>query len=242
MITLFLPKRKIYCAVFIIIIFLITTGIFIVAVNKQEKAALAAVYQGSDKEKKISLTFNVVWGEEFIPPIIQCLNDHNVTATFFLGGQWADDFPQLAAQIASRNEVGNHGYAHLHQERLSREENIAEIKKAEMSIFKSTKVKTNLFAPPYGEQGEIVKKSALEAGYTTIFWSIDTIDWRRPESSVIVSRVVDKAHNGAIVLMHPTAPTVQALPQIIKELKKQGYDLVMVSTLLQGLNEKGESD
>jgi len=242
MITIFLPKRKIYCAVFLFSALLLISGILIITLGKQEKVALATVYQGSDKEKKISLIFSVVWGEEFIPPIIECLKEYNVTATFFLGGQWADDFPQLAGQIAAGNEVGNHGYAHLHQERLSKEDNITEIKKAETSIFKATGIKTNLFAPPYGEQGEIIKKSAVEAGYTTIFWSIDTIDWQRPDPSVIVSRVLDKAQNGAIVLMHPTAPTVQALPQIIKELKRQGYDLVKVSVLLQGLKEEGGSE
>jgi len=43
------------------------------------------------------------------------------------------------------------------------------------------------------------------------------------------------------VLMHPTAPTVHALPQIIKELKKQGYELVKVSALLIELEKEGNS-
>ncbi len=238
MITVFLPKRKIYCAVLFFTAFLVISGIFINIRETQGKAALAPVYQGSDKEKNISLTFNVVWGEEFIPTITECLKEHNVTATFFLGGQWVDDFPELAGQIAANHEVGNHGYAHLHQERLSKAANITEIKKAEISIYNATGIKTNLFAPPYGEKVDVIFRAAEEAGYTTIFWSIDTIDWQRPDPPVIVRRVADKAHNGAIVLMHPTAPTVHALPQIIKELKKQGYELVKVSTLINGLEEE----
>ena len=51
-------------------------------------------------------------------------------------------------------------------------------------------------------------------------------------------RVVGKAHNGAIVLMHPTAPTVSALPQIIEELKEQGYQFVTVGEMMAGMSAK----
>lgn len=98
-----------------------------------------------------------------------------------------------------------------------------------------TGFKPSLFAPPYGERGDAVLKAAHEAGYRTILWSIDTIDWQRPEPSIITRRVTEKIHNGAIILMHPTAPTVKALPQIILELKNMDYEMVSVSTLLQGL-------
>lgn len=242
MVTLFFTKRKFLHGITIFAAFLIISGILINTWSGPERAAMAPVYQGSAREKKIALTLNVVWGEEFIPQIMECLRENNVTATFFLGGQWVDDFPELAGRIAASYEVGNHGYAHLHQERLSKAANVTEIKKAEMSIFHATGIKTNLFAPPYGEQEDVIIKAAEEAGYNTIFWSIDTIDWQRPDPQVIVRRVADKAHNGAIVLMHPTAPTVHALPQIIKELKKQGYELVKVSALLKGLEEEGNSN
>ncbi|MCL4442236.1 MAG: polysaccharide deacetylase, partial [Firmicutes bacterium] len=40
---------------------------------------------------------------------------------------------------------------------------------------------------------------------------------------------------GAIVLMHPTAPTVKALPVIIKQLKKEGYEFVTVGEMIENL-------
>lgn len=155
-----------------------------------------------------------------------------------------DDFPELAGKIVEAgHEVGNHGYSHLHQERISKAANIEEIRKAETSIINVMGVKPKLFAPPYGERGDVILKAAEEAGYTTIFWSIDTIDWQRPEPTVITERVLARAHNGAIVLMHPTAPTVNSLPVIIRELKKQGYQLVKVSSLLENLNkESGQTE
>lgn len=202
-------------------------------------SAMAPVYQGSAREKKIALTFNVVWGEEYISQILESLNENKVPATFFIGGQWAEDFPELTGRIArAGHEVGSHGYSHPHPDRISKSANMEEIIKTETALVKVTGLKPTIFAPPYGERGDVVLKAAEEAGYTTILWSIDTIDWQRPEPSIIVRRVTEKAHNGAIVLMHPTAPTVHALPVMIKELKMQGYDLVKVSTLLEGLKNK----
>ncbi|MBM7557920.1 divergent polysaccharide deacetylase family protein [Halanaerobacter jeridensis] len=73
---------------------------------------------------------------------------------------------------------------------------------------------------------------AHKIGYKTIMWTVDTIDWQRPEPEVIVERVVPKAENGAIVLMHPTKATVEALPKMIAGLKDKGYKLVTISQLL----------
>ena len=41
-----------------------------------------------------------------------------------------------------------------------------------------------------------------------------------------------RIHNDAIILMHPTKPTVEALPQIIKQLREEGYQMVPVSLLI----------
>lgn len=233
MFYLTLSKKGIRSGLLFLISLLLVGAAVIKTWDTPDKAVMEPVYHGSDTERKISLTFNVVWGEEYIPQILYILRENDVQSTFFMGGQWVDDFPDLAGKIAqSGHELGNHGYSHLHQERISKAANIEEIRKAERSIIDVTGVKPHLFAPPYGERNDVILKAAEEAGYTTIFWSIDTIDWQRPDPSVITDRVLTRAHNGAIVLMHPTAPTVHALPQIIKELKKQGYQLVVVSSLL----------
>lgn len=237
--TMTFRKKRIKITILIIMAVLVS-GYFVHRWNGPATTAMAPVYHGSAKEKKIALTFNVVWGEEYISQILDSLNENKIPATFFIGGQWADDFSELAGKIArSGHEVGSHGYSHQHPDRISKSANLDEIKKTEEALYKATGTKPSLFAPPYGERGEAVLKAAEEAGYTTILWSIDTIDWQRPEPSVIVRRVTEKAHNGAIVLMHPTAPTVHALPAMVKELKKQGYELVKVSTLMDGLKKEG---
>ncbi|MFZ5649094.1 MAG: polysaccharide deacetylase family protein [Bacillota bacterium] len=194
------------------------------------------IYQGSGRYKEVALTVNVFWGEEYIPRMLEILKQHEVKATFFLGGTWVKKYPELAARIAAEgHEIGSHGYSHPHPDQLSKHENLREIQKAEDIIYRATGIRPRLFAPPYGERGPAVLKAADEASYTTVLWSVDTIDWQLPEPHVIVQRVVDRAHNGAIVLMHPTAPTVKALPEIIQKLKKDGYQLVNVSKVLESL-------
>ncbi|MFZ5645758.1 MAG: polysaccharide deacetylase family protein [Bacillota bacterium] len=194
------------------------------------------IYQGNSRNKDIALTVNVFWGEEHVPLMLEILKENNVKATFFLGGTWVKKYPDLAERIVREgHEIGSHGYSHPHPDKLSKSANLREIQKAEEIIYQATGVRPRLFAPPYGERGPSVLQAADEASYTTILWSIDTLDWQLPQPDVVVSRVVSKAHNGAIVLMHPTAPTVKALPEIVKKLKGQGYKLVPVSRLLEDL-------
>lgn len=194
------------------------------------------IYQGSGRYKEMALTVNVFWGEEYIPRMLEILNQNNVKATFFLGGAWVKKYPEMAARIAAEgHEIGSHGYSHPHPDQLSKHENLRDIQKAEDEIYRATGIRPKLFAPPYGERGPAVLKAADEASYTTVLWSVDTVDWQLPEPQAIVQRVVSRAHNGAIVLMHPTAPTVKALPEIIERLKKDGYQLVNVSKILESL-------
>lgn len=200
------------------------------------------VYQGSGRNKEVAFTVNVFWGEEYIPQMLEILSRENVKATFFLGGSWVKKFPDLAARIAREgHEIGSHGYSHPHPDRLSKSENLRDIRKAEEIIVQATGIKPGLYAPPYGERGPAVLQAADEASYRTILWSLDTIDWQLPPPGMIVQRVTGKVHNGAIVLMHPTAPTVRALPDIIRILKKEGYRLVTVPVLLEGIETTDKS-
>lgn len=229
-------RKKTRSSLLALLLLIGVAGYLISAWQQPATTAGAPVYQGSSKEKQVALTFNVVWGEEYVPQILEVLRKNNVPATFFIGGQWAEDFPALTKQIAQDgHEVGNHGFSHPHPDGISRSANLEEIKKTETAIEDASGIKTKLFAPPYGERGNAVLEAAEDAGYQTILWSVDTIDWQRPDPSIVVKRVVEKAHNGAIVLMHPTAPTVHALPEIIAALKKEGYEIVRVSMLLEGL-------
>ncbi|GAB6098839.1 hypothetical protein JCM16358_07180 [Halanaerocella petrolearia] len=198
------------------------------------KQQIKPYYHGPTDKQAISLTINVAWGQEYIPQMLDVLDEYNVKATFFFVGSWVKKFPELVAEIKEQgHELGNHGLKHVHPKQLSEEELKSLILENQRLIQEIADYKTNLFAPPYGEVDDRVAQIAGQIGYKTIMWSADTIDWQRPKPARIIQRVMRKAKSGGIVLMHPTKPTTQALPQIISKLQNEGYNIVTVSQLLE---------
>ena len=193
-----------------------------------------AYYYGVKGKNQVSLTFNVDWGQEYIPNILDVLEQNRAVATFFITGNWAKKYPNLVREIDNRgHEIGNHGYSHKHPQHLSKQGLINLIKKNEKLIEKITETKTYLFSPPYGEVDQRISAIAHSIGYKTIMWSADTVDWQRPAAQIIVQRAVNKVGDGGIILMHPTRPTLKALPEILNNLRQQGYNFVTVSKLIQ---------
>lgn len=190
-------------------------------------------YHGIRGENKISLTINVDWGEKYIPPMIDILNNQNIKVTFFVTGNWTKKFPDLLKKMADEgHEIGNHGYSHQNPVKLSNENIIKLIKRNEKLIYNITGKKTNLFAPPSGAINDRVTRVASSINYETIMWSADTIDWQRPAPEIIVQRAINKIDDGGIILMHPTRPSLIALPEIIDKLKKRGFQFVTISQLI----------
>ncbi len=192
------------------------------------------VFEGNASQPRVAFACNVFWGEEYLPAMLKTFDENNIHITFFIGGSWANRYPEVLKDIANKgHELGNHTYSHPHPNNLSKEKNKEQIVKAEELVNSITGIKTNLYAPPYGEYNNTVLLAAQELNYTTIMWSIDTVDWKRPPPDILQERVLKKLHNGAIILMHPTAPTAQALPGLINEIKKRGYTITTVSDILK---------
>jgi len=191
------------------------------------------IYRGDEKAKKIAFACNVAWGDEYIPKMLDIFEKNDVRITFFFEGKWAEKNPEVVKEIYEKgHEVGSHGYSHVKYTTLSKEDCEKDLKKSEEILKKITGEKPSLFAPPYGDFNEQVVKIAEDLGYKVILWSLDTIDWNNPSPQTIVERVMTKYHNGAIVLMHPTKNTVEALPDIIAKLKEKGFKITKVSEVI----------
>lgn len=193
-----------------------------------------AVYQGNTGNKVVAITVNVDWGEEYIPAMLEEFKKHEILVTFFVTGQWAEKNPELLKKMSSEgHSIQNHGYKHVHFNSLSEEQAGSQIKKAEEVIYKITNQKTSCFAPPYGEQNQRLLKVANSMKYDLIMWSVDTIDWEKPAPETIVKRVATKVHNDAIILMHPTEPTLKALPELLSWLKDEGYEMLTIENIIK---------
>jgi peptidoglycan/xylan/chitin deacetylase (PgdA/CDA1 family) len=81
-----------------------------------------------------------------------------------------------------------------------------------------------------------VVKEADAAGCAVIQWSLSPRDWAMPKDRRIARRVVSRARNGTIVLLHDAGSggtnTVAALPSIIESLQAEGFEFVTVPEVL----------
>jgi len=192
-------------------------------------------YKGTVDEKIIAFTCNVDWGNEYIPEMLNIFKENNIRITFFVTGRWAEKNPELLKMIYDNgHEIGNHGYFHRDYNKLNYDDNREEIYKADVIITEMLGVKPKYFAPPSGAYNSDTVKAAKDLGYKVIMWSIDTIDWRKDSTKdKIISRVLSKQHNSAIVLMHPKEETLKALPVIIQDLKGNGYKIGCISDIIK---------
>ncbi|MGE5598887.1 MAG: polysaccharide deacetylase family protein [Bacteroidota bacterium] len=193
------------------------------------------VFRGSPDRPEVALAINVAWGEESIPAMLEILKKEGVKATFFFVGDWVRKFPEMVREIADAgHELGNHGLYHGHPTSLTRQELSRMILDNQTLLAQVAKRRpASLFAPPSGEFDQRTVGVAAELGFRTILWTVDTIDWKLPSPDLIHQRVMNKVANGAIILMHPTPPTVAALPGIIKALREKGYQLVTVGRIIR---------
>ena len=200
-------------------------GILNVTSSSQEEA----IYQGNTESNNICLMINVYWGNEYIAKMLETLEENDVKTTFFIGGSWAEDYPEILKEIYDGgHEIANHAYSHPDLKEKSLEINKTEISKTTDIIKELLNVEMTLFAPPSGSYSETTLQVAKELGYTTIMWTRDTIDWRDQDRELIYSRAVKNAAGGDLILMHPTKETATALPDIINTLKDQGFNLTPV--------------
>lgn len=228
------PDRMIRLLRLAILVGCLTAGAFLGARAQELPAVAEPIYQGPQNADRISLVVNVDWGEEYLQPMLDICEAKHVRLTFFITGRWAKNHHELVRAIAEGgHEIGNHGYAHPHPNSLNVPNNMRDIQRAEEVLESITGKKPRLFAPPYGERGPAVLEAADSLGYATVLWSIDTVDWDCQDAAVIHRRAVTKAEPGSIVLMHPTRATLAALPGILDELKSKGFEIVIVSRLIE---------
>ena len=190
----------------------------------------APIYRGAGT-KQVTLMINVYWGTEYIDDMLSIFDKYGVTTTFFVGGSWVAQYPDVLQKIASAgHEIGNHGYSHKEHSKLSYSDNVKEIISCGKLVFEHLGYNMTLFAPPGGDFSSETLAAARDSGYKTVMWSRDTIDWRDKDAEIVYSRATRGTGDGELILMHPTAHTRDALEKIVKYYLNNGFSIVPVST------------
>ncbi|WP_027084354.1 polysaccharide deacetylase family protein [Cohnella panacarvi] len=193
---------------------------------------LLPIYRGNPAKPMVALMINVAWGDEYIMPMLDTLKAANVHATFFLDGMWLSKHKEVAKEIIARgHEVSNHAYSHPNMSRLGPARQREEIGKVE-KLLDELGVDNHWFAPPSGDYNGLTVQTASEYGLRTVLWTLDTLDWMKPASWTIVSKVKERVGPGTLILMHPTEASKGALSNMITTIKAKGYSLGTVSETL----------
>ncbi|MEG3894740.1 MULTISPECIES: polysaccharide deacetylase family protein [unclassified Microcoleus] len=188
------------------------------------------------QHKAIALTFDDgPWPTTTIQ-ILDILKKNNIKATFFWVGRYLQTYPELGKQVAAAGHaIGNHTWNHQYI-KYNEDGAAREIDRTSSLIEELTGVKTSIFRPPGGIVNNGLAAYAQKKNYAVVLWSADSLDWRTPTES-LMDNVMKQANSGGIVLMHDgggnRSRTVEALPDIIARLRKEGYIFVTVPELLQ---------
>lgn len=192
------------------------------------------IYSVETPEKKVAISFDAAWGDEYTQDILDTLDKYNVKSTFFLVGFWIDEYPENVKEIVKRgHELGNHSTTHPNMTELSVEKMVEEIKITEKKIEELTNTKTTLFRPPFGDYDDVLINTCRENGYYVIQWDVDSLDWKELGVQPVVDKVTRNIQNGSIVLFHNNAKYIKEyLPIVIERLQESGYEIVPVSELI----------
>lgn len=191
------------------------------------------IYRGNPAKPMVSLMINVAWGNQYIKPMLDILDEEQVKVTFFLDGSWLSHNVELAAEMLKRgHEMENHAYTHPNMSTLSQDRATAEIAKTQKLLKQSLGVTNKWFAPPSGDFDQETVKIASSLGLKTVLWTLDTVDWRNPTPESIIAKITAKVEPGTLILMHPTASSSKALRGMIRGIKGKGLMLGTVSQTL----------
>lgn len=192
------------------------------------------IYSVETQDKKIAISFDAAWGDEFTQEILDILEEYHVKSTFFLVEFWVDKYPhQVKSIYDAGHDIGNHSSSHPDMSKLSKEEIIHELNTTGDKITKIIGEKPILFRPPYGAYNNQLIQTAKEEGYYTIQWDVDSLDWKELGAENIIDRITSKVQKGSIILCHNNAKHLtKALPTVLERLQGEGYKIVPISELI----------
>lgn len=200
--------------------------------------------KGNKDEPNIGLTFNISWGEEKVHDILKQLNKHDVQATFFVSGEWAELHPEILEEITEqKHELGMLGYRYKSYLEQETEEVQKDLVQAKETFDKLGYEDVDLLRAPSGHLNEEVIELAENQGFNVIQWNVNPNDWENPGTQAITDYVMEETSNGDIILLHASDSakhTADSLKTILPGLKNKKYKFVPISELLNQAHAESE--
>lgn len=176
---------------------------------------------------KVYLTFDD-GPSEWTGKVREVLLQEEVPATFFvLGPQVEKHAPLVRTLVEEGMSVQVHSWAHKSYVKLSSEQVQEDIARTSQAVEAASGTAPTCLRPPYGALNKRVRGVLGESGLKTILWQSDSEDWRRPGVARIKKNVWQHVAPEVVILFHdgggPRGQTVEAVRELIPELKEAGY-------------------
>ena len=200
-----------------------------------------SVWRGPSGRRAVALTFDD-GPSESTGRVLDLLQRHGATATFFQIGQNVERLPNVAREVVSAGcEVANHSYSHPRFDFTSAEFQYNELSRTQQVIRQACGVTPAWFRAPYGVRWFGMAEAQKRCGLTGAMWTLIARDWRL-DATAIEKRALGSVSSGAILCFHDgralardpgIAPTLDALEKILPALSAQGWEMVTLSRLMK---------
>lgn len=200
----------------------------------------SSYYLGDTSKKVMYLTFDEGYENGYTAKILDILKANNVKAAFFVTTPYVNTNKDLIKRMVSEGHlVCNHTTTHPSMASVAAkdagkfENEFTVLEKAYEDVTGQKMPK--YFRPPMGKYSELSLYYTQKLGYKTIFWSFAYNDWdpkKQPTPDYGKKIIMERSHNGAIVLLHAVSKTnTEILDSVIKEWKSKGYELQSLDKL-----------
>lgn len=159
------------------------------------------------------------------------LNDMDTNAIFFVNGMFIQDEAgqnDLKEIYDMGFEIGNHTMTHPNLEQIDAEQTREEIIPVNDLVEEITGERPRFFRAPFGVNTDASIEVVAEENMTLMNWTYG-YDWeaefQQPEALADIMVNTEFLSDGANLLMHDREWTKEALPEIVKGLREQGFQL-----------------
>ena len=192
--------------------------------------------RAAEGKKLIAITFDDGPSAN-TPTLLDGLEARGAVATFFMCGangshgvvKHSDVLPRM---VSLGCQLANHSNTHPNFTKLTADQIQSQIAAVEPYLYEAVGDKyLEVVRIPGGSNTERIRANTA---HPIIIWSIDPLDWRDRNEEIVYNRIMQKAHDGGVILLHDLYPTsIAAGLRAIDSLREQGYEFVTVSELFR---------